>query len=118
MIRELTGRVWDDSRTEPGESENPTANDVQYMANGIYSKKDEKHNRALTNGNVPEEYKNPDAIEGQKTEVVEETKDLKVRSAKAELVEIVASKIAFASGDKLLYDMDNASSTVIPQSTI
>lgn len=89
MIRELTGRVWDDSRTEPGESENPTANDVQYMANGIYSKKDEKHNRALTNGNVPEEYKNPDAIEGQKTEVVEETKDLKVRSAKAELVEIV-----------------------------
>lgn len=89
MIRELTGRVWDDSRTEPGESENPTANDVQYMANGIYSKTDEKYNRALTNGNVPEEYKNPDAIEGQKTEVVEETKDLKVRSAKAELVEIV-----------------------------
>lgn len=83
ITRELTGLVWDDSRTETLEAEesaeDPKA--VQYLGDGIYDKSKSKQEKAKSNGNIDEFYKNP----GDLTE----DKDIEVRNARAELVEIV-----------------------------
>lgn len=83
ITRELTGLVWDDSRTETLEAEesaeDPKA--VQYLGDGIYDKSKSKQGKAKSNGNIDEFYKNP----GDLTE----DKDIEVRNARAELVEIV-----------------------------
>lgn len=83
ITRELTGLVWDDSRTETLEAEesaeDPKA--VQYLGDGIYDKSKSKQEKAKSNGNIEEFYKNPGDLN--------EDKDIEVRNARAELVEIV-----------------------------
>lgn len=83
-IRELTGMVWDDSRTE---SDGGDSLSSQYSADGIYNPDITKDNDALTNDNVPTNYENDKAAKEKETP--DEEQDIKVRNAKAELVEIV-----------------------------
>ena len=78
LIRTITGKVWDDSRSQSVEKDGYT----QYLANGIYDKKDASMGEAKINQNVEENYKNDKT--GNK-----ETEDILVRNAKAEYVEIV-----------------------------
>lgn len=83
-IRELTGMVWDDSRTE---SDGGNSSSSQYSADGIYNPDVKKDNDALINANVPTNYENDKAAIAKTTP--DEEQDIKVRNAKAELVEIV-----------------------------
>lgn len=78
LYRDVTGVVWDDTRSE---TLGTTDNDTQYIGNGLYTADDVKENNARANGNVEENYKD---------ESVTEEKDIAVRNAKAEFIEIVA----------------------------
>lgn len=77
-VRELTGTVWDDSRstTPTGDSSSGT----QYIGNGYYDSGDKKQEDAELNETLPINYKNN----------VTEEKDIAVRNAKAEYVEIIS----------------------------
>lgn len=83
ITRELTGLVWDDSRTDKLEVEESVEEKkaLQYLGDGIYDKSKSKVEEAKANGNVEEFYKNPGDLN--------EDKDIEVRNARAELVEIV-----------------------------
>ncbi len=96
-IRELTGMVWDDSRTEADNGNNANS---QYSADGIYNPDKEKDNDALTNVNVPTNYENDKAAKDKETP--DEEQDIKVRNAKAELVEIV--EIPQPNGESHYYE--------------
>lgn len=101
MIRELTGKVWDDSRSDEIAGTDNGSNDKQYLGNGKYSKDDKKTKLALANKNVPENYDNNQAIEG-KTQKPNEEQDIKVRNVKAELIEIV--EIPAGNGKSSYYE--------------
>ena len=79
VIRTISGKVWDDSRSEVAELEGYR----QYFANGLYNDSVENNNiLAKLNENVEKNYVNT-ATKNK------ETQDLLVRGAKAEFIEIV-----------------------------
>ena len=75
-LRKISGTVWDDSRTETLGS----GNGVQYIADGKYDTTKTKQPNAKYNDNVSINYK-----DGSLTE----NKDIKVRNAKAEFIEVI-----------------------------
>ncbi len=78
LYRDIKGTVWDDSRSE---SLGTTNKDVQYIGNGLRQEEDSKLDKAKSNGNVDLNYKDAS---------VTEEKDIAVRNAKAEFIEIVS----------------------------
>lgn len=76
--RTLSGMVWDDSRSDTAGANGET----QFTGNGRYNTSDAKQSLARMNDNVTLNYLNPGRG-------ITEEKDIKVRNAKAELVEIV-----------------------------
>ena len=84
--RSISGMVWDDSRTETlGE-----AGETQYIGDGNYNPDKQKNNDGKMNQNVEINYK-----DGSETE----EKDIKVRSARAEFVEIVDIPVRDENGN-------------------
>jgi uncharacterized repeat protein (TIGR01451 family) len=78
VIRKINGTVWDDSRSEIlGDNDK----EIQYIGNGIRSDSDTKQENAKINDIIPIKYKNGIGIT--------EEKDIAVRSAKVEFIEIV-----------------------------
>lgn len=93
-IREITGHVWDDSRTVPlGEEEG--LDYLQYIGDGILDESKTKLPDAKMNDVVREFYQ-------PKGETLTEEKDIDVRSAKTEFVEIV--EIPQADGQHRYYE--------------
>lgn len=86
-LRTLSGIIWDDSRSDSiGESHSASGdykeyNDIQYIGNGVLDGKDEKHDKAMSNDNVKENYALSPS-DGEK-------KDFGIRNVKAEIIEIV-----------------------------
>ena len=79
VMRTISGKVWDDSRSEIAELEGYR----QYFANGMYNDSAENNNiLAKLNENVEKNYVNASTKN-------KETQDLLVRGAKAEFIEIV-----------------------------
>lgn len=76
--RTLSGMVWDDSRSDIA----GTASETQFTGNGRYNTSDSKQAQAKMNDNVTLNYNNTNTRN-------DEEGDLKVRNAKAELIEIV-----------------------------
>ena len=104
-IRELSGMVWDDTRSETS----GVAGDTQYIGDGIYDTSIKKQEQALMNDNIGVNYKNNKAQEilynligRDKNKELDEEQDIKVRNAKAELVEIV--EIPQATGESHYYE--------------
>ena len=104
-IRELSGMVWDDTRSESS----GVAGDTQYIGDGIYDTSIKKQEQALMNDNIGVNYKNNKAQEilynligRDKNKELDEEQDIKVRNAKAELVEIV--EIPQSTGESHYYE--------------
>ena len=76
IMRSISGMVWDDSRTDTLGS----GGDEQYIGDGLYDASKIKNNLGKENENVELHYKD---------ESVKEEKDIKVRNARAEFIEIV-----------------------------
>lgn len=76
IIRSISGMVWDDSRTDIL----GTGGDEQYIGDGLYDTDEIKNNLGKENESVKLHYKD---------ESVDEKKDIKVRNARAEFIEIV-----------------------------
>lgn len=76
IIRSISGMVWDDSRTDTL----GTGGDEQYIGDGLYDTEEIKNNLGKENESVKLHYKD---------ESVSEEKDIKVRNARAEFIEIV-----------------------------
>lgn len=76
--RTLSGMVWDDSRSDTA----GTSDETQFTGNGRYDTSDSKQAEAQMNDNVELNYNNPNTRNNEEG-------DLKVRNAKAELIEIV-----------------------------
>lgn len=90
LTRELSGMVWDDSRTEDEDnSTSPRSEEIQYIGDGIYNPSKAKNNKAQINENIKENYKNSKAGKDANKTTPDEEQDIKVRNARAELVEIV-----------------------------
>ena len=78
-VRTITGKVWDDTRSESITTDGYT----QYLGNGIYNGNDDKANsKAKQNENVGANYDKAVGKDG-------EDSDILVRGAKAEYIEIV-----------------------------
>lgn len=86
IIRNISGMVWDDSRTDKLGSNGET----QYIGDGNYEPNEKKNNDGKENENVKENYKDAS---------VTEEKDIKVRSARAEFVEIVDVPVLDGNGN-------------------
>ena len=88
MLRELSGMVWDDARTESDAGDSLNS---QYSGDGIFDgDKDnpkEKQEKALDNVNVPTNYINEFTKNDE--DKTKEKFDFNVRNAKVELIEIV-----------------------------
>lgn len=88
MLRELSGMVWDDARTESDAADSLNS---QYSGDGIFDgDKDnpkEKQEKALDNVNVPTNYINE--FTKNVEDKTKEKFDFNVRNAKVELIEIV-----------------------------
>lgn len=92
--RSISGMVWDDSRTETlGE-----AGETQYIGDGNYNPDKQKNNDGKMNQNVEINYK-----DGSETE----EKDIKVRSARAEFVEIVDIPVRDENGNYVKDENNN-----------
>lgn len=92
--RSISGMVWDDSRTDTlGE-----AGETQYIGDGNYDPNEQKKNDGKMNQNVEINYK-----DGSETE----EKDIKVRSARAEFVEIVDIPVCDESGNYVKDENNN-----------
>ena len=90
LTRELSGMVWDDSRTEDeDDATSPRSEEIQYIGDGIYNPGKAKNNKAQINENIKENYKNSSAARDASKTTPDEEQDIKVRNARAELVEIV-----------------------------
>lgn len=79
VMRKISGKVWDDSRSEE--------EDKQYHGNGKYNSTDEKLDEAKLNENVSVNYENSETHDT-------EERDILVRNAKVEYVEIIPVKLA------------------------
>ena len=89
LIRSISGKVWDDSRSSAiGEGGN-----TQYVGNGYNKEEDTRDPEAKRNESVTENYKDKD---------VTEDKDIDVRSAKVEIIEIV--EVPQSDGSKHYYE--------------
>ncbi len=88
MLRELSGMVWDDARTEADAAELLNS---QYSGDGIFDgdkeNPKEKKEKALDNDNVPTNYINE--FTKNVEDKTKEKYDFNVRNAKVELIEIV-----------------------------
>lgn len=88
MLRELSGMVWDDARTESDAADSLNS---QYSGDGIFDgdkeKPKEKQEKALDNVNVPTNYINE--FTKNVEDKTKEKFDFNVRNAKVELIEIV-----------------------------
>lgn len=94
IIRSISGMVWDDSRTDSlGEN-----GETQYIGDGEYNPDEKKSNDGKMNKNVEINYK-----DGSQTE----EKDIKVRSARAEFVEIVDIPVLDANGNYVKDENNN-----------
>lgn len=94
IIRSISGMVWDDSRTDSlGEN-----GEIQYIGDGEYNPDEKKSNDGKMNKNVEINYK-----DGSQTE----EKDIKVRSARAEFVEIVDIPVLDANGNYVKDENNN-----------
>lgn len=100
FIRKVSGRVWDDSRSNPGDNGN-TATDTQYSGNGYLRSEDTKNPFAKMNDNVTQHYN-----------VAEnEEKDIMVRNARVDLIEIVQI------GDRYYEEMIRTTDNTVHQYT-
>lgn len=79
FIRTIRGLVWDDSRSEPGSA---GETNEQYSGNGYLQAEDKKNAFAKSNDNINKNYK-------LKGTAQSEEKDIMVRNARVDLVEIV-----------------------------
>lgn len=80
LTRKISGMVWDDSRSTTLGGEAVTKETAQFIGNGMYNTSDGKIDQAKSNDNVKINYKDAS---------VTEDKDIHVRNAKAEFVEII-----------------------------
>lgn len=86
IMRTISGTVWDDSRTDTlGDG-----GETQYIGDGNYDSNEIKSNDAKENENVRLNYKD---------DSVTEEKDIKVRNARAEFVEIVDIPVLDENGN-------------------
>ncbi len=100
FIRKVSGRVWDDSRSNPGDNGN-TATDTQYSGNGYLRTEDTKNPFAKMNDNVTKHY----------NIAANEEKDIMVRNARVDLIEIVQI------GDRYYEEMIRTTDNTVHQYT-